>query len=91
MDQLATVCTHDFSFGYCPVGCVRLRFVEDDLAVRKEFLYELGHKRRALIDRVDVVSLIQAYQQVHFAEKYPWGIPHNLITPHKILRIISHE
>lgn len=85
LDRLTLTCEHDYSYGYCPEGCVRVTYAEDVLAERKRALHELGHRKRSKIDRVDKISLIRAYQAVHMAEKYPWGIPSNLITPAKML------
>lgn len=37
---------------------------------------------------VDRISLIRAWQNVHLAERYPQGIPENLLTAERLARIL---
>jgi hypothetical protein len=37
---------------------------------------------------VDRESLVRAYHAVHLAERYPFGVPRNVLTPAKVVQLI---
>jgi hypothetical protein len=46
-------------------------------------------KRKELKNPVTAQTVIAKLHQLHYRERYPFGIPDNLITPNKLVAIIK--